>query len=304
MTTLRERRWFPLVWAIPAALVLLVVVVLAARALRELPAVADFVAQFPGTTELPEGTPVGLPAWLGWQHFLNVFFLVLIVRTGWQIRTETRAPAHWTRRNAAPFRTKGTPKRISLTLWFHLSLDALWMLNGVIFVILLIVSGHWARIVPTSWEVFPHALSVALQYASLDWPTENGWVAYNALQLLAYFTIVFIAAPLAFLTGLRMSPAWSGTLAKASPAFPIGVARAVHYPVMLFFVLFTIVHVVLVLSTGALRNLNHMYAGRDDESWWGFGIFALSLVVIVAAWVLARPVFLRPIASLGGTVSR
>lgn len=304
MTALRERRWFPLVWAIPAALVLLVIVVLAARALRELPAVADFVAQFPGTTELPEGTPVGLPAWLGWQHFLNVFFLALIVRTGWQIRTETRAPAHWTRRNAAPFRTKGTPKRISLTLWFHLTLDALWILNGVIFVVLLFVSGHWARIVPTSWDVVPHALSVALQYASLDWPTENGWVAYNALQLLAYFAIVFIAAPLAFLTGLRMSPAWSGSLAKLSPAFPIGVARAVHYPVMLFFVLFTIVHVVLVLSTGALRNLNHMYAGRDDESWWGFAIFAASLVVIVAAWVLARPVFLRPIASLGGTVSR
>lgn len=304
MTTLRERRWFPLVWAVPAALALLVVVVLVARGLRELPAVQDFVTQFPGTTELPEGTPIGLPAWLGWQHFLNVFFLVLIVRTGWQIRTETRAPAHWTRRNAAPLRTKGTPKRISLTLWFHLSLDAVWMLNGVIFIVLLFVSGHWARIVPTSWDVVPHALSVALQYASLEWPHENGWVAYNALQLLAYFAVVFIAAPLAFLTGLRMSPAWSGALAKLTPAFPIGVARAVHYPVMIFFVLFTVVHVVLVLSTGALRNLNHMYAGRDDESWWGFAIFAASLVVIVAAWVLARPVFLRPIASLGGTVSR
>lgn len=304
MTTLRERRWFPLVWAVPAALALLVVVVLVARALREVPAVADFVATFPGTTELPEGTPVGLPAWLGWQHFLNVFFLVLIVRTGWQIRTETRPPAHWTRRNAAPFRTKGTPKRISLTLWLHLSLDALWILNGLIFIVLIFVSGHWARIVPTSWDVIPHSLSVALQYASLDWPLENGWVAYNALQLLAYFTVVFIAAPLAFLTGLRMSPAWSGPLAKLTPAFPIGVARAVHFPVMIFFVLFTVVHVVLVLSTGALRNLNHMYAGRDDESWWGFAIFAASLVVIVAAWVLARPVFLRPIASLGGTVSR
>ncbi len=304
MTSIRERRWFPLIWAVPVALVVLVVVVLAARWLRDLPGVQDFLLQYPGTSPLPEGTPVGLPAWLGWQHFLNVFFLVLIVRTGWQIRTETRPAAHWTRRNSGLLRTKGTPKRMSLTLWFHLTLDALWFTNGVIFVVLLFVSGHWARIVPTSWDVVPNALSVALQYASLDWPTENGWVAYNALQLLAYFTIVFIAAPLAFLTGIRMSPAWSGPLARLTPAFPAVIARTVHYPVMLFFVLFTVVHVVLVLTTGALRNLNHMYAGRDDESWWGFGIFAASLVVIVAAWVLARPVFLRSIASLGGTVSR
>jgi len=304
MTSIRERRWFPLVWAVPAALVVLVVVVLVARWLRDLPGVQDFLLQYPGTSPLPEGTPTGLPAWLGWQHFLNVFFLVLIVRTGWQIRTETRPAAHWTRRNSGLLRTKGTPKRMSLTLWFHLTLDALWLTNGVIFVVLLFVSGHWARIVPTSWDIVPNALSVALQYASLDWPTENGWVAYNALQLLAYFTIVFIAAPLAFLTGIRMSPAWSGPLARLTPAFPAVIARTVHYPVMLFFVLFTIVHVVLVLTTGALRNLNHMYAGRDDESWWGFGIFAASLVVIVAACVLARPVFLRSIASLGGTVSR
>ncbi|MEU5849212.1 hypothetical protein [Saccharopolyspora shandongensis] len=47
------------------------------------------------------------------------------------------------------------------------------------------------------WEVFPNALSAALQYASLDWPTENGWVHYNALQQLAYFTTVLVATPLA-----------------------------------------------------------------------------------------------------------
>ena len=33
-----------------------------------------------------------------------------------------------------------------------------------------------------------------------------------------------------------------------------------HFPVMLYFVAFTVVHVALVFATGALRNLNHMYA--------------------------------------------
>jgi hypothetical protein len=65
------------------------------------------------------------------------------------------------------------------------------------------------------------------------------------------------------------------------------------------------VHVFLVLATGALRNLNHMYGGSDDEaSWFGFWVFAASVAVMVAAWFLARPIFLRPIASLMGKVSR
>ncbi|MDQ1573061.1 MAG: hypothetical protein QOH44_620, partial [Actinomycetota bacterium] len=69
-------------------------------------------------------------------------------------------------------------------------------------------------------------------------------------------------------------------------------------------VAFTIVHVTLVLATGALRNLNHMYAGRDDQSWIGFWIFAASLVVMIVGWIIARPAFLARVASLSGTVRR
>lgn len=60
----------------------------------------------------------------------------------------------------------------------------------------------------------------------------------------------------------------------------------------------------LVLATGALRNLNHVYALRDDGSWWGLGIFAIGTAVMVAAWFTARPVVLRPIASATESVTR
>ena len=133
--------------------------------------------------------------------FLNFFFIVLLIRSGWQVRTTTRPPAHWTRNNKGLIRTKGSPTKISLHLWLHLSLAAFWVLNGIIIVILLFPTGQWMRTVPLKWDVFPHAISVAIQYASLNWPTENGWVNYNSLQLLAYFVTVFIAAPLAFITG-------------------------------------------------------------------------------------------------------
>jgi thiosulfate reductase cytochrome b subunit len=304
MPTKTRSRWFALVWLVPAAIVLLALAVLAARWLRDLPAVASFIATYPGESALPADAPTGLPAWVGWQHFFNGFLLLLIVRTGLQVRRTTRPAAFWTRNNRGPIRTKRPPRRISLSLWFHLTLDSLWVLNGIVFIVLVFVTGHWVRLVPLHWDVFPNAVSVGLQYLSLDWPTENGWVNYNSLQLLAYFITIFIAAPLAILTGLRMSPAWPAEAARLNRVYPVAVARKLHFPLMLWFVAFTVVHVALVLATGALRNLNHMYASRDDTSWVGFGFFAASVVVMIAAWIAARPLLLRPLASLGGTVSR
>lgn len=290
--------------AVAIGVLALAAVVLSAQWMRTLPAVQEFLAKYPGHVELPEGAPVGLPAWLGWQHFLNAFFLVLIIRSGWLVRTTVRPKEHWTRNNTGLIRTKGKPAKISLNLWFHLSLDALWVLNGVIFIILLLATGQWMRIVPTSWDVFPNALSAALQYASLNWPVENGWVNYNSLQVLAYFSIVFLAAPLALLTGLRMSGAWPKNATALNRIYPVELARAIHFPVMLYFVCFVIVHVALVFTTGALKNLNHMYASNDGAGWTGFWIFAASVAVMVAAWFMARPLFLRPIASLTGKVSK
>ncbi|MBN9180546.1 MAG: cytochrome b/b6 domain-containing protein [Microbacterium sp.] len=269
--------------------------VLAVRWFVSLEFMRDFMATYPGEYHLPVGAPVGFPAWVGWQHFFNVFLMVLIIRSGLRVRSEKRPTAFWSRR--------GSKRKISLTLWFHQSLDILWLVNGVVFVVLLFVTGQWLRIVPTSWEVFPNAVTAALKYVSLNWPTEDGWVNYNALQQLAYFATVFLAAPLAAITGVRMSGVWPKNAKTLNRAYPVEWARAVHFPVMLYFVLFIIVHVALVLATGALRNLNHMYGGSDQVNWIGFWIFAASLAVIAAGWAAARPLVLAPIARLFGTVS-
>lgn len=294
------RRWVPLLWLVPIGLVLLIAAVLAAQWLRTLPDIQSFIADYPGETAIPAGTPVGFPWWLSWQHALNAFFLLLIVRTGWQIGSGRRPPAFWTRNNEGRIRTKNPPRRLSIHVWFHLVLDALWVLNGALYWVLLFVSGQWLRLVPMSWDVVPHAVSVGIQYLSLDWPTHNGWIHYNALQLLMYGFTVFVAAPLALVTGLRLSSIWPARLSWV-PEKPV---RTLHVLVMLYFVGFTIVHVGLVFATGALRNLNHMYAGRDDESWIGLAVFAVSLVVMIVAWVVARPAVLTRLATLGGTVRK
>ena len=292
--------------AVAGVVVLALLAVLAGRWLRSLDPVADFIATYDGHPVLPEGTPEGMPWWMGWQHFLNMFLMVLIIRTGLQIRHETRPPANFTPTKDGLFSARGnTPKKFSLTIWMHQALDALWLLNGVIFVVLLIVTGHWARIVPTDPHVFQHALSAGIQYLSLDWPTENGWVHYNALQMLSYALVVFVAAPLAALTGWRMS-SWFPTEAKGlNKAFPMEVARKVHFPVMVFFVAFIVVHVFLVAFTGLLTNLNHMYTSRGGATdAWGLVVFLVSVAVTAAAWFFLKPAFTAPVASRFGTVGR
>ncbi|MFG6278974.1 cytochrome b/b6 domain-containing protein [Microbacterium sp. 5K110] len=287
-----------------AALVLAGLLVLMARVLVSLGPVRGFLEMYPGAYDLPAGAPVGIPAWLGWQHFLNGLFLLLVIRSGLQFRREKRPNAFWSPRG-------NKKRRISLALWFHHAIDVLWMANGAVFVVLLFVTGQWMRIVPTSWEVFPNALSAALQYVSLDWPTENGWVNYNSLQQLSYFAITFVAAPLAIITGVRLSVLWPRDAERLNRLFPAEWARRIHFPVMLFFVAFIAVHVFLVLATGALRNLNHMYAARgsvDPDAFaadpTGLVLFAASLLAMAAAWIAARPSVLIPIARLFGDVKQ
>lgn len=271
------------------------IIVLAARGVTTLPGVPEWLKRYPGEYALPETAEPGFPWWARWSHFFNLFLMVLIIRSGVLVRSQQQPPAFW-----AP---KKGGKKISINLWLHTSLDVLWVLNGVVFVVLLFSSGHWMRIVPTSWEVFPNAASSMLQYLTLDWPVEDGWVNYNSLQQIMYFLIVFVAAPVAVLSGARMSEWWPKNATKLNKLFPAPLARAVHFPTMLFFVLFILVHVFLVMSTGALKNLNHMFVGTPAVNWTGFWLFALAIAVTAAGWFACKPLILAPIASLFGRVS-
>jgi thiosulfate reductase cytochrome b subunit len=308
MTTGNSRRsafWqgtFRPVWIVPIGLVLLAVVVLAANGVRELPAVESFTRSYPGVSTHLAAAPVGIPAWLAWQHGLNAFFILFVIRTGLQVRSTKRPSAFWTRTNTGRFRTKNPPIRITIELWQHIVFDTLWIANGVVFYVLLFSTGQWLRLVPTNWDVLPNALSAGLQYASLNWPTDTGWVYYNALQLLSYFVVVFVAAPIALVTGLRLSPGLSARFRRLDRVFPLAVARKVHFATLIFFVAFIIVHVILVLTTGARANLNYMYAARNDDGWTGVWIFVGAILLTTVIWLGAQPLVVRAVASRSGRI--
>lgn len=293
MTVERARGIPVLALLVPATLVAAGMAVLFARALFEIPVTASFFVTYPGDGAPWPDAPVGFPAWLSWTHFLNGFFLLFIVRSGLLIRAKHRPPAFVTRHRPGA-------RRHGVHTWWHLVVDVLWALNGLVYLVLLLMSGQWMRLVPASWDIVPNAISAGLQYLSLNWPSHDGWVHYNALQLLLYGFTVFIASPVAVLTGVRLSPVWPARLARATGLLGDRFARTLHWLTAVYFIAFTVVHVALVLLTGMLANLNHMYAGRDDQSWIGAGVFAVSIAVTVVAAVLLRPRAQARIAELAG----
>lgn len=78
-------RWFNTIWLIPLGAVLLLAAIAISRELRTYPAVEQFIARYPGTPASAPAVHSGFPAWLRWQHFLNLFFLMFIMRSGLQI---------------------------------------------------------------------------------------------------------------------------------------------------------------------------------------------------------------------------
>lgn len=313
-------RWANLLWTVPITGLLLLAGVAIAQTLRGLPSVQEFIHTYPGM--IARDQPQGFPWWLRWQHFLNVLFLVPIVRSGLQIwagrpRLYWRKPGtpgqEWLRiQKAMPSTGRGWSPRddavqlsgmvglpgrrlsTGLARWWHLGLDVLWFANGVVFYVLLFATGQWTRIVPTSWQVFPNAVSAGIQYLSLDFPANNSWVAYNGLQLLSYFVTVFVVAPLAVLTGLLKSPPIARRLGTTNSRFlNTEIARSIHVLVLGWFLVFTVVHVTLVFATGALTNLNYITTGRDDEEWAGALLFGIGVIVIGVAWAAATPLTLR-----------
>jgi methionine sulfoxide reductase catalytic subunit len=271
-----------------------------------------------GITAIPPNrAPRGFPVWLRWTHFANLFFLFLLMRSGlsilmdhprlywnngctprteWLRFTPVDVPNDrvWTAKEDARYISPlialpGYRHTIGMGRSWHFITDYGFIVVGIIYVGMLLVSGQWPRLIPTSWAVVPYAWQTFVHYASFRFPVEpNGYYAYNALQQLAYFGVVFVMAPLSLLTGIAMSPA----LDNACPWYPRIFGgrqggRSIHFLLLCGYIAFTVVHVALVLLTGARRNFNHIVLGTDDTHALGLILGCAGLAVVVLSWIVA-----------------
>lgn len=238
----------------------------------------------------------GFPSWLILCHWVNFFFLVILIRSGlsilmdhprlywnngctpgseWLRFTPLPVPANkrWTAKDDARYISPalalpGYRHTVGIARGWHFIHVPFFVLNGLVFTTLLFSSNQWQRIVPVSWHILPDAWNVFVHYVTLHMPEEpNGFYQYNALQQLSYFGAVFVLAPLAMLSGLCMSPAIENRFHWLPRLFGNRQgARSVHFLVMFAYIAFIVVHVAMVAATGLVRNMNHITMGTDHPS--------------------------------------
>jgi thiosulfate reductase cytochrome b subunit len=165
-----------------------------------------------------------------------------------------------------------------------------FIVTGIVFVIMLFNTEQWRRIVPTSPVVLLQAWNTWVHYATFHLPPEpNGFYGYNALQQIAYFTVVFVFGLLAVATGIAMSPAvvnrfpWYARIFGGRQS-----ARSIHFLTMFSFLAFLVVHVTLIVMTGFARNMNHIVMGTDDQRPIGIYLGFIGIGVVVLSWIVAH----------------
>lgn len=262
--------------------------------------------------------PHGFPLWVRYCHFFNFLFVTMLIRSGlsilvdhprlyfndhctpgseWIRFTPLRVPRDrlWTAKDDARYISPlvGTPgyrHTIGIARAWHFINVHGFILTGVIFVGLLFGTEQWRRLVPTSSVVLGQAWDTWVHYATFHLPAEpNGFYGYNALQQIAYFTVVFVFGPLAILTGIAMSPAvvnrfpWYAGIFGGRQA-----ARSIHFLTMVSFLAFLVVHVTLIAMTGFARNMNHIVLGTDDPRALGMMLGFAGIAVVVLCWIGAH----------------
>ena len=220
----------------------------------------DFLTAFPASPTCPKA-PDQDSRLVAWQHFFNTFFMVLIIaraggcettsirpRSGPRDGQETAAARSASRCGSTSPRRCGSPAGSSS-----------WRCSS---------RRTVDAVVPTNWDVFPNAVSAALQYVSLDWPTETA----GQLQQPAG------ARVLRHHSSPRRSPrsrvyecrGYGRRTRRGEQGIPIEWARGALPGDALLRAVIIVRH--SRVRHGRLRNLNHMYGGAGGVNWAGLDL--------------------------------
>ncbi len=174
---------------------------------------------------------------------------------------------------------KGTPNIVAFPHWatlpsgrdlatarsWHFFFAWVIILNGLAWLGYGLLSGRLTRdILPQRRQLSPaHLWHDIVEHAKLNFPKGEAALSYEVLQRLAYAGVTLILIPTVILTGLAMSPGmdaawpfldalWGGRQS----------ARSVHFIAMSGIAGFLILHVLLVLLSGPIRQIGAMITGR------------------------------------------
>ena len=182
-------------------------------------------------------------------HWVNAFALLVMITSGWQIY------------NASPLFDFTFPSSISLGGWlagalqWHFAAMWLFVLNGLVYVLYGILSGHFRRrMLPVSPRAVLHDVAAALR-GRLN---HEDLTVYNAAQRAAYLALIVLLIVLV-LTGLVLwKPVqfyWFGQLMGDYEG-----ARYLHFFAMAGVGILVLVHILMVALVP--RTFAGMLTGR------------------------------------------
>jgi len=254
---------------------------------------------------------LSFPAWLRITHFLNFLFLSLLVRSGLEILSahpklywndDCEPGSEWLSFNRTPYpkdrlftaddQETAFPSWIALPgrkhwdlgrHWHFIAVNG-WIATGLIYLAMLLGTGEWRRLVPVSWQVFPGAWQVGVQYLHLHFAGPHG--LRNPLQQLTYAGVALVLAPLSIATGAAMSPAVAGRFPGYLRIFHgRQAARSIHFICLGCYVLFFIGHITMVALHGFRAELALICTGSAAAPGLGrasaIGLAGLAAVLLI-----------------------
>jgi len=154
---------------------------------------------------------------------------------------------------------------LALARDWHFALAWLFALNGAVYLVFGLLSGHFRRdLAPAPGELSPrHVFAEVWDHIRLRRPRGEAARQYNVLQKFAYIAVIFVLLPVMVLTGLTMSPAVTAAVPVLFDMFGgRQSARTIHFLVANLLVLFVLVHVLEMILAGAFNGMRSMITGR------------------------------------------
>src|SRR5262245_12479161 len=189
------------------------------------------------------------PLWLRVTHWINAVAVIVMIGSGWEIY------------NASPLFAFAFPQSITLGGWlagallWHFAAMWLFVVNGLVYVVLGILTGRFRR------KLLPIRLgeiAADMRAALTGRLAHDDLAVYNAVQKLLYLGVI-IAGVIIVLSGLAI---WKPVQLQELTAVLGGYesARYVHFFAMAAIVGFLLIHVIMAFVVP--KSLRAMIIGR------------------------------------------
>ncbi|MDN5760761.1 MAG: molybdopterin-dependent oxidoreductase [Microlunatus sp.] len=224
------------------------------------------------------------PWWVVVTHFLNIFLLLLLARSGLEVLSafpklywhrDCPPGREWLRLSKkmygadsrklwtamdeeeawSPLIALPGRKQLGLGRHWHFMTVQFWIMTGAVYVALVFASGYWHYLIPTHWSIVPDSIRAVGTYLHFQLPDKIPGEPFEPAQKLSYFLVIFVLAPFQILTGAAMSPTVLARFPRYGKLFGGRQgARSLHFLGLVAFAAFTALHTFMVIIHGVPKE--------------------------------------------------